>query len=129
MSRQSLVSTLLAALTIAHATSAQTISNTNYELREGHLAAASDPTLVGPFSGIQLRQPVLGEVGTSASTGPFTGLQLVGGLGASVVPEPSAVGQLGVGILGLAALATRRRRSAMIRYRAARLDLFRRTQP
>ena len=114
MSRHSLVSALLAALVLALPASAQTISSPNYELREGRLLAAAEPALVGPFSGIELRQPELGEVGTGTSIGPFTGLQLVGGIGASVVPEPSAVGQLGVGVLALAALSRRRRYHASI---------------
>ena len=128
MSRHSLVSALLAALVLALPASTQTISSPNYELREGRLLAASEPALVGPFSGIELQQPVLGEVGTGTSTGPFTGLQLIGGLGASVVPEPAAAGQLGVGVLALAALATRRRHQASTSPWPHRSRRFGRTQ-
>ena len=92
----------------APATQAEVLSGADIQLHGGSIAPAASAPLSNASGTLHLEGSTLSVLGAGHSSGS-SGIQLH--VGVAPVPEPSALWQLGAGVLGLGALLRRRGRS------------------
>ncbi len=97
-------------LAVAPVTEAEVLSGDDIQLRGGSIAPAASAPLHNASGTLHLEGSTLSALGAGHSSGS-SGIQLHVGVAPVPVPEPSALWQLGAGVLGLSALLRRRRPS------------------
>lgn len=92
----------------APATQAEVLSGADIQLHGGSIAPVASAPLSNASGTLHLEGSTLSVLGAGHSSGS-SGIQLHVGVAPVPVPEPSALWQLGAGVLGLGALLRRRR--------------------